>query len=567
MEENSHTAASGATQYMLVVSCIPKHICSIELTIYAPASTLLSIDLRSDWVNDSVVINSIPKPSNIPSLVETGLWYHQASETVYGGFAGRRSEIATPVPSPYPLSLYSFKSNHAGSGTFDIVVNSSEWGSNTRSMQGAVAFGNDTGYVLGGCARFDTSLGTANYQNTVPLDGLLTFDMNSQKLSNISATGYNGNGTVEFAKMEYVPTFGPKGVFILLGGDQPDFEGPTATDYYVPFTNVAIYEPSSNRWYQQPTSGRIPEPRKEFCTAGVASTNETYEIFLYAGWGGLTGSPAIPYDEIFILTLPAFTWIKVDYPPNAPRHGLSCNAVGGSQIITIGGLDTKAWNANASEGYLSPFNTTDPFANGLNIFDMSTLGFASKYSANPPPYTQSDLVAGFYASNPNPTFSDPNLGNLMNQKNFNRQTIGLSAGSNTAPTHNSTSTAVPTSNPTTSPLPPSVSSPLSSSKIKPRTIIGAVIGSVAGSVLLSAAAFFLVRLWRRHRSNQYPSSPAAHEVDVTPASPWPKGPLCELSGQCKPKELPTFAEPKELAGGSPPSEMDAGAFVPKGMLG
>ncbi|KAL9088602.1 MAG: hypothetical protein Q9165_006122 [Trypethelium subeluteriae] len=416
------------------------------------SSTLLSIDLRNDWVNNSVVINSISKPSNIPDLVVSGLWYQEASSTIYGGFAGRRSFLTNndPQPNQYPLGIFSFKPDNTGLGTFGNVVGSSAWGSNTRPYQGAIAFSNETGYVLGGCATSDTSPGTADLQSPVALNGMLAFDMSSQKLSNISATGYNGNGTVEFARMEYLAPFGPQGLLFVLGGDQPpDIDGTSGEDDFVPFNTVSVYEPSSNKWYQQTTTGNIPEPRKEFCTAGVASTNETYEIFLYAG---------------------------------------------GSQIMTVGGLDTASDDVSGNV-YYGVFNTSDPFANGLNIFDMSTLSFATKFTANPPPYTQSETIAAIYSSNPNTQYDDPALGALMKQKNFNPSTVGISAGSSSS----SSSTNSSNSNPTST---PSLSNPTKSSKSSKSStgaIVGGVIGGLAGLALLSATAFYLLR---RRRSRQ-----------------------------------------------------------------
>lgn len=118
---------------------------------------------------------------------------------------------------------------------------------------------------------------------------------------------------------------------------------------------------------------------------------------MYAGWAGHLGPAAIPFDEIYVLTLPAFNWIKVDYPPQYPRHGLTCNAVGGSQILTIGGLDTNSKHTIDTYVYVSPFDTTpDPFTQGLAIFDLTTLQFADKYTAKAPRYVQSDTVKNYY---------------------------------------------------------------------------------------------------------------------------------------------------------------------------
>lgn len=124
---------------------------------------------------------------------------------------------------------------------------------------------------------------------------------------------------------------------------------------------------------------------------------DSFCSFMYAGWSGRLGVAAIPYDEVYILTLPAFYWIKVDYPPQHPRIGLTCNAVGGSQILTIGGVDANSKHTTDTLTYTSPFDTTpDPFAQGLAIFDMTTLQFADQYTAKAPPYVQSGKVLSYY---------------------------------------------------------------------------------------------------------------------------------------------------------------------------
>ena len=63
---------------------------------------------------------------------------------------------------------------------------------------------------------------------------------------------------------------------------------------------------------------------------------------VHGGWTGTFGAPSIPFDTIHILTLPAFHWIQVSYTTTSPRTGLTCNAVGASQILTIGGSDPNA---------------------------------------------------------------------------------------------------------------------------------------------------------------------------------------------------------------------------------
>lgn len=118
--------------------------------------------------------------------------------------------------------------------------------------------------------------------------------------------------------------------------------------------------------------------------------------FVYAGYGFLFGDDSIQYDTINVLTLPAFHWFSVPYPPQYPRYGHSCNAVGGSQILSIGGLDARA-KAPLPQPSNEFNNSADPFLQGLAIFDMTTMTFSDQFTAAAPPYEQSDMVKQYYA--------------------------------------------------------------------------------------------------------------------------------------------------------------------------
>jgi hypothetical protein len=58
-------------------------------------------------------------------------------------------------------------------------------------------------------------------------------------------------------------------------------------------------------------------------------------------YGGLGFPPnGTGFDDVYILTLPSFTWIKW-YPtapgPGSPHHSLTCNVINGAQMLIIGG--------------------------------------------------------------------------------------------------------------------------------------------------------------------------------------------------------------------------------------
>jgi hypothetical protein len=219
--------------------------------------------------------------------------------------------------------------------------------------------------------------------------------MTTKTLTNTSASTISTKGIDQMGGLQYVPNFGQSGILVGFGGDQVGELKPGYDDL-IPFDTVQVYDTAGGKWYEQSVTGNIPENRKEFCTAGVASNNKTYEIFMYAGWNGNLGQGAVPLDEVYVLTLPGFNWVKADYPALNPRHGLSCNSIGGGQILTIGGLNTSQ---NGPDNlYDDVFNTQDQFTQGLAIFDLNTLAWKSSYTANQTTYSPAPVIQKFYAN-------------------------------------------------------------------------------------------------------------------------------------------------------------------------
>ena len=209
-----------------------------------------------------MTIRSTSKPSGVPSLNKPSLWYDKKNDVLYTGYAGEPSYVAANRPIP-PSSLWAFKPDHTGSGSWSKVIGSDDsvWSSIKHSNNGLMAYGPDNAFVLGGSDPFN---------NNALLPGLVQFNFAKRSWSNSSASGYNTNGTVESGALHYVPTFGPGGLLVVLGGEN-------LTDLN-DFGKISVYDPISQKWFNQTTTGNTPEPRKEFCTAGIASTDGTYEM-------------------------------------------------------------------------------------------------------------------------------------------------------------------------------------------------------------------------------------------------------------------------------------------------
>ncbi len=159
------------------------------------------------------MFQSTAKPSGVPSLNDPSLGYYEADDLLYTGFTGYNSSIGNQLF--HPLSLWSFKPDGAGSGAWDQVIGSksSVWELLTRPAASLMAYSPNTALVLGGDRQFYEPISPQTLMSSA-----VQFDMESQSFVNHSAQCCNATGGIERGAMQYVPSFGPEGLFIAMGG-------------------------------------------------------------------------------------------------------------------------------------------------------------------------------------------------------------------------------------------------------------------------------------------------------------------------------------------------------------
>ena len=136
-----------------------------------------------------------------------------------------------------------------------------------------MAFGFNTAWVLGGItSEWD---GWASPENLIP--GMTQFNMTSRTFSNSTVQCCNATAGIYKGALEHVPSFGPAGIFIAMGG-QNGIGNNGITAGLIDFGTVSIFDPAKQEWWNQTTTGSKPIPRVEFCTAGISSTSGTYEM-------------------------------------------------------------------------------------------------------------------------------------------------------------------------------------------------------------------------------------------------------------------------------------------------
>ncbi|KAF5566697.1 hypothetical protein FPHYL_3638 [Fusarium phyllophilum] len=188
------------------------------------------------------------------------------------------------------------------------------------------------GYYYGGyLSRASVSDWTGERRAT---SDLIRYQMDSNTWAKLS-------GPDDIRRAEGVMTFIPasdRGMLVYFGGFQDP--GDNGTMISQPLDEIFLYDMISNKWHVQKANGTIPESRGRFCAGAIwAEDRSSYNIYINGGHG-LEGPG---FDDVYILSLPSFTWIK-SYPLDQngtgyyPSHSLSCDVINqGSQMLTIGG--------------------------------------------------------------------------------------------------------------------------------------------------------------------------------------------------------------------------------------
>ena len=131
-------------------------------------------------------------------------------------------------------------------------------------------------------------------------------------------------------------------------------------------TTIPVFDIVGQTWYLQNTSGTPPPQLTEFCSVVAnASDYSSFNIYVYGGYDGLDPDDS-PSDDVWVLSLPSFTWIKV-YSGSTPhgRSGHTCKSVYPDQMFVIGGVHENVENCLDS---------------GLiEVFDLNALAFKDSY--------------------------------------------------------------------------------------------------------------------------------------------------------------------------------------------
>ncbi|KAG8165730.1 hypothetical protein KVR01_004282 [Diaporthe batatas] len=416
---------------------------------------------------------NLSKNASIPDVNGGVLWGDEVNKRFYL-FGGEY--YGTP---PTPFNLYSY----------DILNDSwDNLGPPSQSGIRPVSYGAGTGISELGLGFY---YGGWLSNNSVPdwsgppvaTTGLIKYDMDEGSWTNSS--GPDSIGRAE-GTMNYLPA-SDGGLLIYFGGIQDLDNGTTAGQ---PMDEVFVYDIVTDRWYTQQTSGTTPQMRSRFCSGVTwADDQSSYNIYLYGGAGMPPDTSG--FDDVYILTIPTFTWIKL-YPTDGnvtgqyPHHSLTCNVVNRGQMLVIGGTFPLSDDCDAAPQRgthnLVLGQQADPGANPWQLYapDLTTYAVPDEIIS----VVGGQATGGATRTAPAGGFDNRDLDVLMTKR------ASVAARTPTRPIPGATGTS-------------------SSSSGGTRLSTGAIVGiAVGGGVALVALVVGLCVFFRRHRRFRYGASGA-----------------------------------------------------------
>ena len=309
------------------------------------------------------------------------LWNSYDALYLYGG---EFSDNPVTSPAPFSTWTYDIKSKSWSEFSSPVTVQGENSRPGNEPVQRAAEGAGVTvpnlgrGFYFGGHLDDYTTEGWSHSIERVYLTSLLEYTFpgySNPAVSNGKPAGSGGiyrnitrggtqdtSGFPERADgiLVYVPGYGENGIILgLAGGTETTFTQMNVID---------VYDIAASTWYKQATSGPTPGIRVNPCAVALsAADGSSTQVYMYGGQNLVPAGEQIQYDDMWILTIPSFTWIKVDTSDQSTppaRAGHTCN-VWNSQMVVVGGYVGQELSCET----------------GFYVFNTSSLTWQNDYHA------------------------------------------------------------------------------------------------------------------------------------------------------------------------------------------
>lgn len=285
-------------------------------------------------------------------------------------------------------------------------------------------------------------------------------------------------------------------------------------------STIDIYDVASDTWHRQRTTGGPGQLTRGCAVVAVAQDSSSFNIYYYGGYDGLHQKEKFS-DDVWVLSLPSFTWVRLAPSDNEGRAGHKCVMPYPDQMLVIGGYQAL------SGAQIACLRET------IRVLDLSTGQWRDRYdpavwSSYAVPSAVHERIGGSgtggaTATTPSPSGWDSDeLASVFATPYPTSKITTYYPYASIAPTDNTNPDAPPT------PLPGGGGGDGVPSYLPP------VLGVVLGLVFLTVVAV-LILVWRRRRLlRTAPSEAGTEDTNGNRIASW-------LRGQPSEAKAPTFA--------------------------
>ncbi|KAI1618696.1 hypothetical protein EDD36DRAFT_39575 [Exophiala viscosa] len=399
---------------------------------------------------------------------------------------------------------------------------------------GASAPSEQKGFYFGGFWNPNSSAYGYFDPPTTEHNWLVEVDMSAEGHANFSRWAVNNTYAPWRAEagLVWVPT-STQGILVAIGGvtSAGDFSEDNGTqNKSLPFLKeFPIYDIGTRSWTSQAINTDSPigpmNPLAQFCTVVASALDGSHhDIFVYGGWDS---NGSLPQPEVWILTIPSFTWIKAT--AGEPRQGHVCVQPYADEMIAIGGTGQGG----------APLT----YQKAVDVFNLSSWEWTGVYDPNvDEPYRPHSSVLSVISATPTANGMVTEVARLFST------TYATTSISTFTYTQQATGTPAPASNTTSPAIPP----PKHHDRgwVIP---VAVTVSVVVGLTLLGALFFFCCySRMRKHRQQQNQQETAEAGQRKSMLLPW----LWATHNAGAPKDVgsDTITEveptaPQELEGG------------------
>ncbi|KAI9809440.1 MAG: hypothetical protein M1826_003904 [Phylliscum demangeonii] len=319
----------------------------------------------------SGIIHSVRVPDHVP-IIEGDFWLDNTTLFLPAGSANNET--------PTPGSLWSFDTLTDQWKALPVQGGDFNFGLRDRALVASVPL-----YGLSFLAGGDN----------VPIGGMLMLD-SSNAGAPMWKTITDGDGSSGApipmsyeGEMVYVRA-GNRGLLVTFGGYDTSRNG-TEFPYRWPWDRksmdqITVYDIESSTWFTVTATGDIPSKRVHTCTTVSSSPDDSsFQITMYGGWDLMNN---VAFEDVYVLAIPAFMWIKISGMNNADsrtgmvgRHGQKCKLWGNRDMLVLGGGVT----AQKPSGDGSDLNTVacNPSFPPIRILDTTTFTWKTNFDPRP----------------------------------------------------------------------------------------------------------------------------------------------------------------------------------------